>query len=227
VTIYHVAGFVKNAIAKSCTSLKIMNSFAKPGIYPFDRNVFQESDFIMARATEQPDPNLMPGILQEVEVKEEDDVQDNDDFQDVEIVQVYEMGEEPEEVGGSSDHACEGTGSPDQEEGDSFVSPFKFRGLPKVKPGVKSRKPRRTGKCMIATDTPDKAEIEAREKEQLEKKDLQLKKKALRLEKKNAQLEKNATTGKAESAPKVPSENGKLIMNPKNQVKREQESRKK
>lgn len=52
-----------------------------------------------------------------------------------------------------------------------FVSPFEFRGLPKSGPRKNNRKPRRKGKSMIATDTPNKTEIEEREEEKKRKKD--------------------------------------------------------
>lgn len=46
-----------------------------------------------------------------------------------------------------------------------FNSPFDFRGLPKAGPRKKGRTERRKGKSMIATDTPNKNEIEQRTEE--------------------------------------------------------------
>jgi hypothetical protein len=45
----------------------------------------------------------------------------------------------------------------------SFVGPLEFRGLPKAGPRKERRAPRRKGKSIIATDTPNKQEIEERE----------------------------------------------------------------
>lgn len=53
VTIYHIAGFVREALSKAATSLNIIASFEKPGIFPFNRSVFQDSDYIMSKVTEQ------------------------------------------------------------------------------------------------------------------------------------------------------------------------------
>ncbi|XP_011704974.1 PREDICTED: uncharacterized protein LOC105460237, partial [Wasmannia auropunctata] len=53
VTIYHVAGFVQEALSKAATPSNIIASFKKPGIFPFNRTVFQDSDYIMSMVTEQ------------------------------------------------------------------------------------------------------------------------------------------------------------------------------
>lgn len=52
----------------------------------------------------------------------------------------------------------------------SFSSPFQFRGLPKADKRKGNRAPRRKGKSMIATDTPNKDEIEQRFLEKTAKK---------------------------------------------------------
>lgn len=53
----------------------------------------------------------------------------------------------------------------------SFISSVDFRDYPKVQSKQKIRKFRRKGKCMIATDAPEKNDIEEREKQQIEKKE--------------------------------------------------------
>lgn len=52
----------------------------------------------------------------------------------------------------------------------TFISPLEFRGLPKAAPRKGGRTDRRKGKTMIATDTPEKAEIERRAEELKHKK---------------------------------------------------------
>lgn len=64
--------------------------------------------------------------------------------------------------------AVAGTSSTNTEK--RFLSPFQFRGLPKAGPRKGGRAPRRKGKSMIATDTPNKKEIEMREGEKKHKK---------------------------------------------------------
>lgn len=74
----------------------------------------------------------------------------------------------------------------------SFISPKEFRGLPKVKgTGATSRKPRRKGKCFIPTDTPEKNEIEERQRARDEQKRKTEENKRKRAEKKQlAEAEK-------------------------------------
>lgn len=49
ITIHDLAGLSNTAIQTSFTPKNIISSFQKTGIWPFDRNVFSESDFIVAR----------------------------------------------------------------------------------------------------------------------------------------------------------------------------------
>ena len=64
---------------------------------------------------------------------------------------------------------------------------MEFRGLPKAKETAPKRKPRRKGKCCIATDTPEKMEVEERQRVREEKAKKTEENKRKRLEKKNKQ----------------------------------------
>ncbi|XP_039311164.1 uncharacterized protein LOC120356784 [Solenopsis invicta] len=61
-TLYRIAGFVKEALCKAVTPHNIIKSFETTGIFPFNRNVFQESDFIMASVTEKLDSSKADSI---------------------------------------------------------------------------------------------------------------------------------------------------------------------
>lgn len=56
INIYQVAALSSNAINKACVPTTIQNAFKKTGIFPFDRNVFQEDDFFMSAVTNRPLP---------------------------------------------------------------------------------------------------------------------------------------------------------------------------
>lgn len=58
-TIYRVAGFVNEALRKAATPHNIIKSFETPGIFPFNRHVFTEADFIMSSVTERLDPSAV------------------------------------------------------------------------------------------------------------------------------------------------------------------------
>ncbi|VEN35500.1 unnamed protein product [Callosobruchus maculatus] len=54
----------------------------------------------------------------------------------------------------------------------TFSGPFDFRGIPKAAPRKSGRAPRRKGKSMIATDTPNKEEIERRHQNKKQQQDV-------------------------------------------------------
>lgn len=56
-TLYCIADFVRKALSKAATSHNIIKSFEITGIFPFNRNIFEETDFIMASITEKFDPS--------------------------------------------------------------------------------------------------------------------------------------------------------------------------
>ncbi|KAJ8940589.1 hypothetical protein NQ314_010667 [Rhamnusium bicolor] len=77
-----------------------------------------------------------------------------------------------------------------------FGNPVQFRGLLKAAPRKSGRTPRRKGKSMIATDTPEKLEIERREAEKREK---QMKKNAIAKKRKILQEPEDANVTSEEN----------------------------
>lgn len=146
--IYHIAGFVREALSKAATSQNIIKSFEKPGIFPFNNSVFQESDHVMATVTEQPDPN-------EATISNSNEIQESD-------VQT--------ELQSESNRSDLAIAEPSLSNCSTFISPTDFKEYPKIQTRQKIRKPRRKGKYMIATDTPEKNQIQEREEQQMEKK---------------------------------------------------------
>lgn len=53
VTLYDVAGLFKTAFERAATIEKATNGFRSTGIYPFDRNIFTDDDFLPSEVTEQ------------------------------------------------------------------------------------------------------------------------------------------------------------------------------
>jgi len=162
VTIYHIAGFVCEALSRAATPANIISSFQKPGICPFNRNVFQDSDYIMASVTEQPDSN---NLLTVFETATSEDLTINQDAVD-ESLNSKNSDELTDRLINSNS-----TNEKERSNGNSsFIGPEVVRGYPHAKPKNNNRKPKRKGKCMIATDTPEKEAILQREKEVKEKK---------------------------------------------------------
>jgi hypothetical protein len=150
VTIYHVAGFVNEALRRAGTPNVIINSFKKTGIVPYNPNIFDDSDFLMASVTDQPEPTT--GTSDEVTTPN---------------VSIPVSNPTSEMVTASQEDSSVQINPLSNS---SFVSPKAIRGLPRAKARTTNRKPRRKGKCMVATDTPEKQAIEEREKETITKK---------------------------------------------------------
>ncbi|XP_046383032.1 uncharacterized protein LOC124172345 isoform X2 [Ischnura elegans] len=55
-SIYHIAGCVNFAHQKAMTPATIINGFKKTGIYPYNRHIFTEADFLSSSVTDQPSP---------------------------------------------------------------------------------------------------------------------------------------------------------------------------
>nr|XP_049694743.1 uncharacterized protein LOC126054214 [Helicoverpa armigera] len=56
-TIYDLPGIVRTALPLALTPNNISNGFQKTGAYPFNREVFNESDFAPSYVTDRPNPN--------------------------------------------------------------------------------------------------------------------------------------------------------------------------
>ena len=54
-TVYDVPGIVRTALPNAITPRKIISGFQVTGIYPFNRDIFLESDFLPLYSTDRPD----------------------------------------------------------------------------------------------------------------------------------------------------------------------------
>jgi hypothetical protein len=132
-TIYQVAECVGVAHDRSMTPSNIKSGFKRSGIFPFDRDVFNESDFMSSAVTDRPEDIQKPD-----EIPGSSNAPANDDND-------HKKNQEPEQ-------------SPVKEPNEIqkvFVSPEQFRGFPKAgqRKGTTKRK---KGRSMMATDTPEK-----------------------------------------------------------------------
>jgi DDE superfamily endonuclease/helix-turn-helix, Psq domain len=56
VTVYHIPSLVSKALPRAATSPNIVSGFRCAGIFPFDRFVFEEDDFLPSSVTDRPFP---------------------------------------------------------------------------------------------------------------------------------------------------------------------------
>ena len=60
VTIYDLGELIGNAFLKAMTPVNITKSFKACGIFPFDRNIFDDKDFLPSSVTDRPCPDCAP-----------------------------------------------------------------------------------------------------------------------------------------------------------------------
>lgn len=56
-TIYDIAGLVGKAFPQSFTPSNILSAFNSTGIWPFNENIFTDSDFMCSAVTDRPNPD--------------------------------------------------------------------------------------------------------------------------------------------------------------------------
>ncbi|KAK3923478.1 Tigger transposable element-derived protein 1 [Frankliniella fusca] len=124
-TIYHIAGFVKEAMMKISPATIIKKVTRKP---PSDDSVLSTNKIN--------DEEITVGeLLENEKVDDPDPITRTEESLDVNVPP-------------------------------PLLTPRKIRGYPQAKDKEKKRMPRRKGKCMVATDSPNKQEIEEREIQQ-------------------------------------------------------------
>ena len=145
ITIYEIASCVNIAYEKSFTITNIQSGFRKSGIFPFDKNVFSEADFLCSVVTDRNNPSTYQENTGET----------------LNTNNLLLSPEKPQEPFVSSKPR---TSQANDSEVINFVSPSQFKGFPKATERKKKRKPREKASSIIATDTPTKAVLELKEK---------------------------------------------------------------
>lgn len=140
-------------------------------IHPLNKHIFTDDDFAMAKVTEKSAPDNVPVNERNAEETAADVLLENENVDDP----VFEVSASPK-----VDNAA------------LLLTPRKIRGYPKAVQKEKQRKPRRKGKCMVATDTPEKLEIEEREIQQKKKKAFLEERKRKRQEQSTAKIIKQS-----------------------------------
>lgn len=135
VSIYEIAAFVKFAHENAMTPANILSGFQKTGIFPFNKFVFSEQDFLASSVTDISNSDDMP-------------IQENCAGRQNPQGTMQGTADDPSVIPDSPS-------STPNENGFS-VSPVIALGFPKAQPKKTQRKSRQKGKSIIATDTPEK-----------------------------------------------------------------------
>lgn len=180
VTIYEIARFIGSAYPRAMTPLHISAAFTKCGIFPFNKDVFTDLDFMPSSVTDRPAP-----------VSQNQD-SSHPNRAPLETCSSYDPDVTPDRESPSilsqEQHSyvtptkTSGEASKDenhQPEAEHIITPLMFRPLLKAGARSNKRKGRKLGKSMIATDTPEKDRIAEERTAALNRKKGQHKRKVL------------------------------------------------
>ena len=214
-TIYNVAECVGQAYPKAMTPVNITSAFRKCGIFPYDPDVFTEIDFLPSSVTDRPreaspssdvtnaesplpDENLFASESRNVEspyLLDDEHVSPPAETQSASKNLTMEAGPSKACAEISMARATTPTSEKESSVEASCSKPFKSpkEFMPPLKSGPRTgtRKPRKLGKSMVATDTPEKNLIEEeRKKAQLRKSAAKIKRQVLSDETKGPKAKK-------------------------------------
>nr|XP_047146100.1 uncharacterized protein LOC124818977 [Hydra vulgaris] len=152
-TIYQVAASVGLAFLKAITPSNIVAAFKKAGIFPYDRNVFTDIDFMCSYVTDKTFYVNNTCIKNHVSINSDNffhpHVSPNADPTTSTTIDTNKLVTNDTVVDLSTSS-------------DFFISPKQFRGFPKSGKKNCKRRERKKGCSIIATDTPERDRIEKR-----------------------------------------------------------------
>ena len=128
-TVHVLPGIVSYAFPKAFTSANITAGFRCTGIYPFDRNIFRDCDFMPSTVSDRPLPIACDPVTD---------------------VTPAQHGPDGSQTATPSTSGCTQL---------AVISPEDVRPFPTAKPRDETKKQRKSGKSAIYTDTPVKMEI--------------------------------------------------------------------
>lgn len=144
-TIYDVAECVGKSYPKAFTSQNIESGFRVTGIYPMNRNIFADHEFLSSYVTDR--PIIEPSLNKHSASSK---VQEDEPFNTI---------DEPSTSTSHQDEIC--TTDVSMSDTSIFLTPEEIRPFPKAAARKNSKRGgRKPGRCRILTDTPEKSEIE-------------------------------------------------------------------
>lgn len=168
---------------RSMTPGNILSGFRKTGIFPFDRHIFTETDFLPSSVTDRPATQQLT-ISHDSPIPQQPTSNINNTISQLEpsisfcspISQLEPpssfcspITQTPSSCLGNSTSNAE-YAIPLNEKSTTFSGPGELRGYPKAKGRKNNQKGRRKGRSMIATDTPEKNELAEVAQKKLKKK---------------------------------------------------------
>lgn len=138
ITIYEIAALSSEAMNRALTPSNILSAFKKTGIYPYNRSVFEDCDYLMSYVTDRPAEVECNPVEQCISTEPGD----------ISIVTSPTVASSQPSASTSQ-----------------LISPEELRPYPKAGPRKKSRGGRKPAKTLILTNTPVKERVIAELKE--------------------------------------------------------------
>ena len=154
ITIYQIAELAGTALTKAATPENVIAGFRVSGVWPFDRDIFSNVDYLPSDITDRPAPedNHADDIAPTVGPSRSLTTSGEDNHA-VDISPTVPQPRALSSPAGSIDTSLTAKAST------SFSTPETFRGYPKAGPRSTSTKGRKMGRAMVATSTPEMAII--------------------------------------------------------------------
>lgn len=187
-TIYDTPGIVAYAYPLAFTPKNIQSGFRVSGIFPYNRNIFSDDEFLASSVTDRPDPGVSDeeGIRRELDILNEE--QANEDkapnlvnssaegstktIADIKTVSETRLTDpisviDEQELTDPNQPCCSGLAKKPIKK---IVTPEGVRPYPKASARKTNRVSRRKRESAILTDTPVKDQLEEEKNKQLDKK---------------------------------------------------------
>lgn len=179
--IYSIAEVVGLIFPRALSTSNIIQGFKKPGIYPFDKNVYTDDDFLASYVTDRPPPTseVRPTAQYENAMSPTTPVPTSDappsgtlevQSESSEVVQYTAVQRDINLPSTSTGTPTCNSSSHNKCRPTTMVTPEEIRPFLKAPLRKQSAKGRKPGKTKIATDTPEKDAIR-REKEKKNEKE--------------------------------------------------------
>lgn len=166
ISIYDVAEIIGEAYSLSFTPKNIIKSFEATGIYPVNRDIFNDEDFVCSYVTDRPQPTAADNLVHQTDL--EPLIENLDTPQEKALSDIPTNQKQPHvEVPAASrennqiEAECAGRCEPNENLKNAAIlpTPETIRPFHKAETRKLNQRGRKQGKTRILTDTPEKTSI--------------------------------------------------------------------
>lgn len=173
ISIYDVAGLLGKAFPQAFTPKNIVNGFISTGIWPLNRNIYNDDDFLSSSVTDR--PQAVPSTPSTGEPSTSSTAKPSKDLPPLEIIRnttPLPLAQNMINESPTVEHQRETIAN--SSTNSNYFSPIEVRPYPAAKERAQQRKGKKRRKTQILTDTPIKAQIidDLKKRQKLSKKNI-------------------------------------------------------